>query len=303
MRGTQIFPEQRTARRSSQGLLERDAELAAIEVALTAAGNGDGRMVVLVGEAGIGKTRLIEATRSSEAIRSFRVLTARGGELEEGFTYGVVRQLLDGVVRDRSRVNDELFAGAAGLAKPVFDLVDAPRHRREDATIDPVQSLPYGLYWLVAALCEVQPTLISVDDLHWADGASIRFLAYLARRLEGLRLAVVAAARPEGIGPVLADLEAAGPAVQIIRPPLLTPEAVGTLVRARLDPSPTPAFVAACHASTGGNPFLVGELLGGLGAEGVGATDDEVAAVRDLGPNTVANAVLVPPRSTPRGDY
>ena len=218
--------------------------------------------------------------------------------MEEGFTYGVVRQLLDGVVRDRSRVNDSFSPAPQAWPSP-FSTWSTPRDIvvRMRPSILLSRCLTACIGWLSPLRGATDADLGRRPAL--GDGAARPWptwpggwkgCGWPSSLLPGRRN-----------GPVLADLEAAGPAVQGIRPPLLTPEAVGTLVRARLDRSPTPAFVAACHASTGGNPFLVGELLGGLGAEGVGATDDEVAAVRDLGPNTVANAVLVRLAQLPAG--
>src|SRR5947199_3356994 len=76
-------------------LLEREAELAALEAMLGAAQSGDGRLVVMEGSAGIGKTRLLAEARALAAAAEFEVLTARGGELEGEFAFGIVRQLFE----------------------------------------------------------------------------------------------------------------------------------------------------------------------------------------------------------------
>jgi hypothetical protein len=64
------------------------------------------------------------------------------------------------------------------------------------ALLDPSFAILHGLYWLCANLAQRCPVLLCIDDVHWADQASLRFLHYLGRRLEELRVAVVAAARP-----------------------------------------------------------------------------------------------------------
>src|SRR5580765_7347039 len=76
-------------------LLEREAELAALEAMLGAARAGDGRLVVVEGSAGIGKTRLLAEARALAQAGELDVLSARGGELEGEFAFGVVRQLFE----------------------------------------------------------------------------------------------------------------------------------------------------------------------------------------------------------------
>ncbi|MDQ6806889.1 MAG: ATP-binding protein, partial [Actinomycetota bacterium] len=81
------------------GLRERDSELARLEVAVSSARGGDGSFVFVEGEAGIGKTRLLDAAAEMARGVDFRLLRARGVEVERELAFGVVRQLLEGVVR------------------------------------------------------------------------------------------------------------------------------------------------------------------------------------------------------------
>ena len=109
------------------------------------------------------------------------VLAARGGELERDFAYGVVRQLLERHVGRADRQQRERWLeGAAALAGPLLGLA-TERHVGDD----PTAAALHGLYWLTANLSADTPLLVAVDDLHWVDGASLRFLAYLARRVGG----------------------------------------------------------------------------------------------------------------------
>ena len=149
------------------------------------------------------------------------MLSARGSELERDFPFAVVRQLLEPVVRD------EHFAGAAALARPVLRGVGG----EQDAG-----SALHGLYWLAANLAEERPLLVLVDDIHWADLASLRWLAYLAQRLDGLAVSLVAAARPAEAGegqPVLDDL-AHNPSIEVLEPRGLSAAAVGRAIASAL---------------------------------------------------------------------
>src|SRR5262249_61282801 len=87
-----------------------------------------------------------------------------------------------------------LLAGAAGDAAALFGV--AARDDIAGALLDPSFAILHGLYWLCANLGRRGPLLLCIDDVHWADQASLRFLHYLGRRVEELPVAVVAAARP-----------------------------------------------------------------------------------------------------------
>lgn len=109
-------------------LLERDEERAAIETALRDARHGDGGVLVIEAAAGLGKSRLLNELRGSAA-GTMRVLTARAGELEQSFAFGVVRQLFEAVVRD-PELGPVATAGAAASACDVFDERAPARRRR-----------------------------------------------------------------------------------------------------------------------------------------------------------------------------
>ena len=155
-------------------LLEREAELAALEAMLGAARAGDGRLVVVEGSAGIGKTRLLAEVRALAQADELEVLSARGGELEGEFAFGIVRQLFEAPLAAASaELRAELLSGAAGLSGSLFASAPTPSGEAAESSF----AMLHGLYWLAANFASRMPTLIVVDDLHWADEPSLRWLA------------------------------------------------------------------------------------------------------------------------------
>lgn len=248
-------------------------------------------MLVVEGPAGIGKTALLESARALAPDAGIRVFTARGGELEREFAHAAVRELFE---RPLAQVGvaerAELLAGAAGLAAPVL----APDQEAAVVVGDQPFAVVHGLYWLTANLARRDPVLLVVDDAHWCDRPSLRFLAYLARRLEGLRVAIVLAARarePDAEGDLL-DQIASEPVTRVLAPAPLSVSAVRELVHTSLG-SPDERFVRACYDATGGNPFLTCELLGALSRDEVAPSAAAAGAVSELGPSTVRRSVVL----------
>src|SRR3954451_17726552 len=158
-----------------------------LDRALTA----DGGLLVLAGEPGIGKTRLLAALRRRAETLGFAVLAARGSELEHELGFGVVRQLFESAIA-RAAERAGLLEGAAALAEPLIGPGALP------ASADPGFAALHGLYWLTVNLAARRPLLIAVDGAHWADAPSLRFLAYLAGRLAGVPARVAVATLPAG---------------------------------------------------------------------------------------------------------
>ncbi len=246
---------------ASAGLLERDEELRALRVAFGRAAAGAGRTVVVRGAAGIGKTRLLEAAVSIAGEHGFLALTAQGTPLEREFAFGVARQLLEpGPAALDAAAREEAMTGAGALAAPVVDpnATNAAAHGG-DATFAAI----HGLYWTIANLADRHPLLLSIDDVHWADTASVRWLVYLARRLGGLAVVIACAVRrgdpATDRDPLQTLLSSPDARIVDVRP--LTPRATGALVRARLGDSAGEDLCHACHEVSGGNPLLLGLIL------------------------------------------
>jgi predicted ATPase len=270
------------------GLLERERELERIGVALGDAVAGVGGVLLVEGPAGIGKTALGRVAGGEARSRGMRVLRAAGSQLEQEFPYGVARQLVDPVLRavgpaDRGRLLEGAGAAVAALHLAADGTQGASGS--EFATL-------HGLYWLVANLSDEGPLLLVVDDAHWADRASLRFLAFLAPRLVELPVLLLICARPEEWEPeTLVAMTASGAAVRPLIPSPLSPAGCAVLVRARFGGLVDEAFCAACHAATGGNPFLLCALLDELGdrASSRAASAEDVLA---MGPRVVTRAIV-----------
>ena len=278
--------------RRQSALLEREAELAALSALIEAARNGTGRLIAIEGRAGMGKTRLVNEARAAASAAGLEVLSARGGELEQDFAYGVVRQLFEPLLASApAETRAELLADAAGLATPLFDAsqLDAALESGTNTSF----TVLHGLYWLAANVALRQPAMLAVDDLHWCDAASLRWLVYVARRLEGLPLLVVLGTRPPEQGNETALLTEllSDPAAAVMRPGALGLSSVSKLTREVLRSEPDEAFAIACHKATGGNPLFLRALLDTLAAEGVAPIAEHAERVHDIGPQAVSRAV------------
>src|SRR4051794_2257237 len=232
-------------------LLERERE--ALAAALASSVDGHGGAVRVEGPPGIGKSRLLDGLRRLAQEAGTRVLDARAAELEQGFAFGVARQLFEGVTS---------IAPAADLPAALEEL-----------------------YQHVAVLAEDAPVLLCVDDAEWGDDLSLRFLDFLERRIAERPVLVAVAGWPEE--------PQAGPAwraivdrpLTVVRPGPLGSAAVTRLVRERLGSEAGAALGAACQQATAGNPLYLRELLTAL--EGAGGTPT-AADVAAAGPAAIA---------------
>ncbi len=207
-------------------------------------------------------------------------MRARGDPLELWYAYGVVRQLLEpalSVLPHAERA--EVLHGVASDAAAVLRGVS----RREVTDESEAEAaLHHGLYWIVVSLAERRSLLLAIDDAHWADARSLRWLRSLARRVDGLPATLVVAAR-HGSDEVL-ELLSAAPEAVLLRPEPLKASSIAELLNERVGP-PDPAAVKLAHVRTGGNPLLVRELLKAL--RGVVSVD----RVAEAGGRTIAQFV------------
>ncbi|MCX5440766.1 MULTISPECIES: AAA family ATPase [unclassified Streptomyces] len=246
---------------ASAALWERDKEIAVVERALAelcgdAASSGS--LVVFRGEAGIGKTALLEEVRRIAAGRAM-VWSARGGETVTSVPFNVVRQLLQPALLALSQEEArEYFGDWYEIAGPALGIAE-PGGRQADP-----QGVRDGLVAAVSRLARLHwPLVLLVDDAQWADEETLHWLAAFAERLDDLPVLVVVAHRDgEATAVSTGHLEAVGAAA---RPrttlSALTPDATAGLTRATLGEHADAPFCREVWAVTGGNPYETVELL------------------------------------------
>ena len=296
--------------RRSDMLLEREPELRRMQQAIRDAGGGAGGLVVIGGPAGIGKTALLQAAAGMAEQAGVRVLRARGSDIEQEFAFGVVRQLFEGpLARVGAQQRKALLHGAAALAGPLFeprpaapeppqDSPRAPSHDSVERGLAPPAdrrfTLVHSLYWLTSNISNTGPVALVVDDCHWADAPSLRFLAYVSARCDELGVLVIVTIRdgePSAVQDLLFSLRADLRAI-LIEPTSLSPDAVATLVRSALGTRADADFCAACARASAGNPFLIRELIAELETERVEPVAASAALVESVRPESVSRAVL-----------
>lgn len=269
-------------------LLDREAQLGQLGRLLDDARGGVGRIVVVQGPAGIGKTELLRVLVALARQRGFVVVTARGSEIERSMPFGVARQLFEPLLRSASaKLRRRLIAGAAEVGAGAIGVGAGQPPADRFAAL-------HGLYWLCANLAQREPVLVAVDDLTWVDEGSLAWLGYLGRRCGELRVLVAVTLRegePRGDRTELTGVLAVDGIERIALAPLSS-ESVGVLVRASLDAGAEVAFSAACHELTGGNPFYVRELVAAAHAEGLHGDVDEIGVLRSIVPAAVGTSVL-----------
>jgi DNA-binding CsgD family transcriptional regulator len=277
---------------ADSGLFEREREQRALAGLIEAAREGRGGLALLDAAPGLGKTALCAFARSLAERREMTVLSATAAPLDREFPFGLARKLFDHRV-ERAGASDRraLLSGAARLAAPLFgigDGVPSPEPSGES-------SIVYGLYWLAVACSEERPLLLVADDIHWADASSLRTLLYVAERLDGLPIALLAAIRDREPGSdesLLAQIRAAAGRERTLSPRPLSERAVSDLIQA-ISPAADQALCAACAEATAGNPFLLIELLRRLRSEGLDPPGEQAReAVARLTPQILSGASL-----------
>jgi DNA-binding CsgD family transcriptional regulator len=280
---------QEPARSLGVELLERDAELERIDELIAASVAGEGHFLVIEGRSGIGKTSLLAELKTRARRAGMSVCAARGNDLEGDFAFGVARQLFEPwVLSQEEDERSRLFEGAAALAAPVLGLGG-------ERGVGGLFAALHGLYWLAADLAARAPLLLAVDDAHWADQPSLRWLAYLLNRLEGLAILVAVGTRPvpsAAHGEVLASL-IADASVDLIRLRPLGEDSVAALLAGGLGAEPDALFTTACHRAAAGNPLALRGLISDLAAQGARPTALAADMLERQVPDAVSRRLLV----------
>lgn len=246
-----------------------------LSAALDRARGGEGGIVAVTGEPGVGKTSLVRALGRRARETGLLVLDARAPELESDLALGALARLLDGPGQLPGPLTD---AAAAIVAAP--------------GVVDPDYGVPHLLTGALAAAAEERPVLVALDDAQWADRASLRALHFVASRAEGVALLVAVATRTDALNGALPELDALVAMATVVRPRPLTHEGVAALIASTAGGEAGPEVVAACRDASGGNPFLLTELVGGLVDDGVDLRSAGAEAVGTRPPESIVHSVL-----------
>jgi DNA-binding CsgD family transcriptional regulator len=242
--------------RQPPGVVGRTRELAEIERVLDRVASGASWALELCGEAGIGKSHLlVEACRRAEG-RGFLVLDGRAAEFEQDMPFGVIVDALNDYVGSLGPavlrgVDGETLGELASILPSLSGLASEPA-----AAGTQRYRVHYAVRALLERLAKSQPVLLALDDVHWADAASVEVLAHILRRFRGSLLVAVAFRRsPTRLIAALEASARAGVASRLELPPL-NPDEASALLGSELDA----ATHAAAYRESAGNPFYLEQL-------------------------------------------
>jgi DNA-binding winged helix-turn-helix (wHTH) protein len=266
-----------TAPESPGPFVGRAALLEQFQASLASSSSGRGRVLVLSGDAGIGKTRALDELAHRAARQGAIVVHARG-ELEPGVP--PFWTLLELFCSGRSAL--EAVAAASPEVLESAELVRARRRmralfeRQRAGGVEPgCARFEVGRVArdLVTQVTRLAPLVVVIDDLHLVDEDSLSVWAAAVRRLHEQRVLMIAAYRSEALAAHAPFARALGAlaterALEPLRLRGLDDEAVHELVRAQLGERPPASFVRALQERTEGNPFFIRELLRELGEQG-----------------------------------
>jgi DNA-binding CsgD family transcriptional regulator len=271
-------------------LVGREAERARLAQAVDRARLGEGSLLLLSGEAGVGKTRLAEEVAAASS-----ALVLRGAASTNAVApYGPVVAALRAYLRLKPR-------GLATCGPLVGHLALLLPELGEPATTSDRATIFEALRCALAEIAAQRHVLIVLDDLHWSDEVTLELLAALAQTLKEMPVTVLAVYRSDGLPRdhmlrwLRNELRRSGELEELVLAPLGHDE-TGELLAARLPGAPSPALVRALYARTQGVPFFVEEMAGALLASDrlqAGPRGLELGGEQLPVPDTIRDAVLM----------
>jgi DNA-binding NarL/FixJ family response regulator len=274
------------------GLVGRDAERERLQAVVSRAAQGDGSLVLVAGEAGVGKTTLVESLAADSGALVLRGASTQGATAPYGPIVAALRSHL--------RNEPDALSGCGPLAEHLALLLPelGPRAGSSDRA-----TLLEAIRSAVAHLASERHVLLVLDDLHWSDAATLDLLTGLAESLEQLPVLVVATYRSDGlprdhgVRRLRNELRRAGRLDELVLEPL-GPDELGRLLEPILGGAPARSLVRAIHDRAAGVPFFAQELARALAAAGavrpgrhgleLAAADDDVPL-----PDTIRDAVML----------
>jgi DNA-binding CsgD family transcriptional regulator len=277
---------------SAEGLVGREAEIALAAAIVRQLSEGQASALAILGEGGIGKTRLVQSIVQDARSRDMAVFCGQAHPFERTRPFGVIAAALD--LRRRSKDPRRAAIGALLAGQGA----GAPGRAAGDIQYLVVEEIVD----LVETSCADRPTLLVAEDIHWADSASLLAILSLVRQLPLAALLVVVTARPSPLQAevvqLLDDLAAAGARTIQLQP--LKLDDVAVLARQVLAATPGPALTAML-AKAGGNPLWAVAMLRSLADEGaLCRTGDSVEATTSELPVSLSDLVVRRLRHLPR---
>lgn len=230
---------------------------------------GEPVVVLLCGPTGVGKTELLSALLKVDSRTGATVLGASTDLESAAEPFGVARKL---------------FASSTEVAEVTADAV---------ADL-PANAVAHRLYRAAVRLATARPLVMAVDDVHWCDEETLRWLDFLLRRADGLPVAVVLTRCPEHPGPadtlVRELMTRCRSEVVLVEP--FGPDEVAHVLARRLGRTPDPAFTMACLRLSGGSPRVLDQLLASAASHHIAPDDPGAERIADVGRDIVAGSLL-----------
>src|SRR5687767_8055295 len=276
----------------------REGPLRALLDKLERAIAGEGRLVLLGGDAGVGKSRLLRDLKHEAATQTIRIIEGRCSSTESSVPYAPLMDALRfRISRGEGQAVAQMLGPLRAILAPIFPQLEGSATPGADPA---ERERPFDLIFRVLErFAAEEPMLLILEDVHWADQTSLELLHHLAHRTPSIPMLIIASYRSD-------ELHAAHPLRKLLgamardrvgeemRLPPLTRDETGEMLACMLDAAPDPAFAAAIWKRAEGNPFFVEEILSAMARDGAITPDAATAEELERAPlpTTVSEAVL-----------